>query len=197
MKRTLLSAVVLAGALALAGCSGSEEPTPQDTSTVTDPGSGSGEAGTHNDADVMFAQMMIPHHEQAVEMADAVLAKDGTNPQVTELATEIKAAQAPEIEQLDQWLDTWGAERTSEHAGHAGMSGMMSEEDLQALDAATPPESDRLFLEQMIAHHRGALEMAQEEVEEGSDASAVEMAQTIVETQSSEIAAMENLLASM
>ncbi|MDR7384724.1 DUF305 domain-containing protein [Promicromonospora iranensis] len=195
MKRTFLSAVVLAGALALAGCAGSEEPTPQDTSAVADPGSG--EATTHNDADVMFAQMMIPHHEQAVVMADAVLAKDGTNPEVTELATEIKAAQAPEIEQLGQWLDTWGAERTSEHAGHAGMSGMMSEEDLQALDAATAPESDRLFLEQMIAHHRGAVEMAQEEAEEGRDASAVEMAQTIVDTQSSEIEAMENLLASM
>lgn len=183
MKRTLLSAVVLAGALALAGCSGA---------------AGSGDdAAAHNDADVMFAQMMIPHHEQAVEMSDAVLTKDGTNPQVTELATEIKAAQAPEIEQLGEWLDAWGAERTAEHSGHAGMSGMMSEEELQALDAAAAPESDRLFLEQMIEHHRGAVEMAEEEVESGSDASAVEMARTIVETQSSEIEAMENLLASM
>jgi uncharacterized protein (DUF305 family) len=196
-KRTLVSVVVLAGALALAGCSGSAEPTSPDTSAVTESGSGAEEATAHNDADVMFAQMMIPHHEQAVEMADAVLAKDGTSPEVAELATEVKAAQAPEIEQLDQWLDTWGAERTSEHTGHAGMSGMMSEEDMQALEAATAPESDRLFLEQMIAHHRGAVEMAQEEVEAGSDANAVTMAQTIVETQTSEIAAMESLLASM
>jgi uncharacterized protein (DUF305 family) len=196
-KRTFVSVVALAGALALAGCSGSEEPTSQDTSAVAESGSGSDEATAHNDADVMFAQMMIPHHEQAVEMADAVLAKDGTSPEVAELATEVKAAQAPEIEQLGQWLDAWGAERTSEHTGHAGMSGMMSEEDMQALEAATAPESDRLFLEQMIAHHRGAVEMAQEEVETGSDANAVAMAQTIVETQSSEIAAMESLLASM
>lgn len=195
MKRTLVSVVVLAGALALAGCSGSEEPTPQDTSTVAD--SGASPATAHNDADVMFAQMMIPHHEQALEMADVVLAKEGTSPEVTELATEVKAEQASEIEQLGEWLDAWGAERTSEHSGHAGMSGMMSEEDLQALDAATAPESDRLFLEQMIAHHRGAVEMAEEEVEKGSDANAVTMARTVVETQSSEIVAMENLLASM
>jgi len=190
MKRTLMSAIALAGALTLAGCSGSEEPA-QDTATVA------GDQAEHNDADVMFAQMMIPHHEQAVEMADAVLAKDGTNPEVTALATQIKEAQAPEIEQLGLWLDSWGAERTSEHDGHAGMSGMMTEEDMQALDGATPPESDRLFLEQMIAHHEGAVEMAQTEVETGSDPSAVEMAQTIVDTQNAEIGTMENLLASM
>jgi uncharacterized protein (DUF305 family) len=195
MKRTLMSVVVLAAALALAGCSGSEEPTQQDTSAAA--GDAAGDQAAYNDADVMFAQMMIPHHEQAIEMADAVLAKDGTSPEVTELATEIKAAQAPEIEQLGQWLDSWGAERTSEHGGHAGMSGMMSDEDMQMLGEASAPESDRLFLEQMIAHHRGAVEMAQTEIETGSDAATLEMAQTIVDTQNGEIDAMENLLTSM
>ncbi|MFD2792474.1 DUF305 domain-containing protein [Promicromonospora vindobonensis] len=195
MKRTLMSVVVLAGALALTGCSGSEEPTPQDTSTVA--GAEAGDAAAHNDADVMFAQMMIPHHEQAITMADVVLAKDGTSPEVTELAAEVKAAQAPEIEQLGQWLDAWGADRSAEHSGHAGMSGMMTEEDLQALDEASAPESDRLFLEQMIAHHRGAVEMAQTEIESGADPSAVELAQSVVETQAAEIDAMEALLTSM
>ena len=196
MKRTLMPAVVLASVLAVAGCSGSEEPAEHDMSTMA--GSESGDGTAHNEADMMFAQMMIPHHEQAVEMADVVLAKGGTNPEVTALATEIKAAQAPEIEQLDQWLDSWGAERTAEeHNGHDAMSGMMTEEDMQALDGATPPESDRLFLEQMIAHHEGAVEMAQTEVETGSDPAAVEMAQTIVDTQTAEIETMENLLASM
>jgi uncharacterized protein (DUF305 family) len=199
MKRTLMSVVVLAGALALAGCSGSEEPTPQDASTVAGAESGdtAGDTAAHNDADVMFAQMMIPHHEQAIVMADAVLAKDGTSPEVAELATEVKAAQAPEIEQLGQWLDAWGADRSAEHSGHAGMSGMMSEEDLRLLDEAGAPESDRLFLEQMIAHHRGAVEMAQTEVESGADPGAVELAATVVETQTAEIDAMEALLASM
>jgi uncharacterized protein (DUF305 family) len=194
MKNTLMSAVVLAATLALAGCSGSAEPATPDTSA---PAAGSGDQAAHNDADVMFAQMMIPHHEQAIEMADTVLAKEGTSPEVAQLADEVKEAQAPEMEKLGQWLDAWGAERTSDHAGHAGMSGMMSDEDLRALEEATAPQSDRLFLEQMIAHHRGAVEMAQTEVETGSDAGAVEMAQTIVDTQAAEIEAMENLLASM
>ncbi|GAA2226878.1 DUF305 domain-containing protein [Promicromonospora sukumoe] len=182
LKRTLMSAFALAGALALAACSGSGEPEQH--------------AG-HNDADVMFAQMMIPHHEQAVEMADVVLARPDADPRVAELATQIKAAQAPEIEELDGWLDTWGAERTAEHDGHAGMDGMMSEADLEALGAAAGAEADRLFLEQMVAHHEGAVEMAQAEVESGEDAGAVEMAQTIVDTQAAEIETMEELLASM
>ncbi|MFI9489896.1 DUF305 domain-containing protein [Promicromonospora sp. NPDC052451] len=194
MKRTFLSttvsAIALAGALALTGCSGSADPE-QDTATAA------GEHTAHNDADVMFAQMMIPHHEQAIEMADVVLARPDADPQVTELATQIKAAQAPEIETLGQWLDTWGAERTSEHGGHAGMDGMMSEDDMQMLADAAGPEADRLFLEQMIVHHQGAVEMAQEEVESGEDAGAVEMARTIVDTQAAEIETMEGLLASM
>lgn len=190
MKRTLMSAIALAGALALAGCSGSEEPA-QGTAAVAD------EQAEHNDADVMFAQMMIPHHEQAIEMADVVLAKPDVEPQITELANEVKAAQGPEIEVLAQWLDSWGAERSSEHSGHAGMDGMMSEEDMQMLSDAAGPEAKRLFLEQMIVHHQGAVEMAQTEIESGQDADAIEMAQAIVDTQQTEIETMEALLASM
>jgi uncharacterized protein (DUF305 family) len=189
MKRTLLSAIALAGALALAGCSG--EAPAEDGQTVA------GEQAEHNDADVMFAQMMIPHHEQAIEMADVVLAKPDVDPEIISLANQIKAAQAPEIEELDQWLDAWGAERTSEHSGHAGMEGMMSEEDMQSLSEAAGPDANRLFLEQMIAHHQGAVEMAQAEIESGQDTGAIEMARTIVETQNAEIATMEDLLASL
>ncbi|MBE1876274.1 DUF305 domain-containing protein [Myceligenerans pegani] len=190
MKHTLISVVALAGALALAGCSGPEEPA-QDTASTA------GEHTEHNDADVMFAQMMIPHHEQAIEMADIVLAEPGADPRIAELATRVKEAQAPEIEELGRWLDTWGAERTSEHSGHAGMDGMMSEEDMQMLDDAAGPEANRLFLEQMIVHHQGAIEMARTEIESGQDAGAVEMAQTIIDTQDAEIETMEELLASM
>ncbi|WP_369369846.1 DUF305 domain-containing protein [Promicromonospora sp. Populi] len=178
MKRTLMSVIALTSALALAGCSGSEQ------------------AG-HNDADVMFAQMMIPHHEQAIEMADVVLAKPDVDPEIINLANEVKAAQAPEIEELSQWLDAWGAEPSAEHSGHAGMEGMMSDEDMQTLTVAAAPEANRLFLEQMIAHHEGAVEMAQTEIESGQDAGAVEMAQTIVDTQQAEIETMEDLLTSM
>lgn len=190
MKRTLMSAIALAGALALAGCSATEEPA-QSSTTVA------GEQAEHNDADVMFAQMMIPHHEQAIEMADVVLAKPDVDPQITELANQIKAAQTPEIEVLGQWLETWGAERAAEHSGHAGMDGMMSQEDMQALSDAAGPEASCLFLEQMIAHHQGAVQMARTEVESGQDADVIEMAQTIIDMQQAEIETMEDLLASI
>jgi uncharacterized protein (DUF305 family) len=176
MKRTLMSVIALTSALALAGCGGQAE---------------------QNDADVMFAQMMIPHHEQAIEMADVVLAKPDADPQITELANEVRAAQAPEIEELGQWLDAWGAEPSAEHTGHAGTDGMMSDDDMQTLTDAAGPEANRMFLEQMIVHHEGAVEMAQTEIESGQYAGAVEMAQTIVDTQQAEIETMENLLASM
>ena len=190
MKRTLMSVIALAGALALAGCSGSEQPS-QDTAAVTS------EQAEHNDADVMFAQMMIPHHEQAIEMADVVLAKPDAEPEIINLANQVKAAQAPEIEQLDQWLDSWGAERTAEHSGHAGMDGMVTDEDMQVLSDAAGSEASRQFLGQMIAHHQGAVEMAQTEIESGQNAGAIEMAQTIVDTQQAEIETMEDLLTSM
>lgn len=151
-----------------------------------------------NDADVMFAQMMIPHHEQAVEMSDMILDKEGIDPAVLALASEIKAAQQPEIDQLKEWLDEWGADSdtgTMEGMDHGG--GMMSNDDMAALDAATGAEASRLFLEQMTMHHEGAIEMAQDEVDNGKNPDAIAMAQTIIDTQTAEIATMQELLGSL
>jgi uncharacterized protein (DUF305 family) len=195
--RTLVSAVSLAVVAVLAGCSGTGEPG-HDMGDMTSESSSeqqTDEAASFNDADVMFAQMMIPHHQQAIEMSDVLLDKDGIDAQVTDLATQIKQAQGPEIDTLSQWLAEWGAEPAAD-GGHGSMGdGMMSEDDMQALDEAQGAEAQRLFLEQMIAHHKGAIEMAQTEVEDGENPQAVAMAQTIVETQSSEIETMEDLLA--
>lgn len=180
-----LTAIAVGIGLTVAGCGDDDN------------SGGASDQAAFNDADIAFAQGMIPHHEQAIEMADIVLAAPDADPRVTELANQVKAAQAPEIEELGRWLDDWGAERSSEHSGHAGMDGMMSEEEMRALGDAAGPEVDRLFLEQMIAHHQGAIEMAQTETESGQDAGAVEMAQTIVDTQQDEIETMQELLASM
>ncbi len=144
--------------------------------------------------------MMIPHHEQAIEMSDVILAKDGVDPEVTDLANQIKDAQGPEIEQLTTWLEEWGSPMEESGAWTTrrwatSMDGMMSEEDMQALDAAQGAEAGQLFLEQMIVHHEGAVEMAQTQVDEGENADAVAMAQEIVETQQAEISTMEDLLA--
>lgn len=187
-RKYVLAAVALTAAVTLSACStgGSGE-----TTSSTAP-SASAEA-QFNDADVTFAQMMIPHHEQAVEMSDMILAKDGIDDQVANLATQIKDAQGPEITQLNEWLDAWGEDSDMGGMDH-GMGGMMSDEDMKALEDASGAEAATLFLEQMIMHHEGAIEMAETEVNDGANPDAIDMAETIVSTQSDEISVMENLL---
>jgi uncharacterized protein (DUF305 family) len=190
-RKYVLAALALAAAVTLSACStgGSGE-----TTSSTEP-SASAEA-QFNDADVMFAQMMIPHHEQAVEMSDMILAKDGIDEQVTSLANEIKDAQGPEITQLNKWLEAWGADADMGGMDH-GMDGMMSDEDMKALEDASGAEASTMFLEQMIMHHEGAIEMAETEITDGENPDAIEMAETIVSTQSDEITTMKNLLGSI
>ena len=163
----------------------------------------------HTDADVMFAHHMIPHHQQAIEMSDMVLAKQGIDPRVTDLATQIKAAQGPEIKQMQDWLGQWGnppmpSMNPSEgHGGHdmGGMSGdmmgMMSDEQMTALKNANGVEASRLFLTGMITHHEGAIAMAQTEIKDGKFAPAVEMAHAIAKSQQQEIDTMKGLLGSL
>ncbi|SEE24247.1 DUF305 domain-containing protein [Ruania alba] len=181
---TSTAALTLTAALALGACSGPNGES--ETSTTT---------STANDADVMFAQMMIPHHEQAIEMSELVLENGSGDAEVTSLAEDIMAAQGPEIEQLDTWLEDWGAEpMADEMAGMDHGDGMMSEEDMAALDSASGTEADELFLEQMIVHHEGAVQMAQGEVEDGENADAIALAEQIIEAQNIEITLMQDLL---
>ncbi|WP_298740937.1 DUF305 domain-containing protein [uncultured Microbacterium sp.] len=200
IRTAATAALALATALTLAGCAGGTE-SGSESIPGMDHGSSSSPSAVmadFNDADVMFAQMMIPHHQQAVEMADMILAKDGIDENVLTLAEEIKAAQQPEIEQLQGWLDEWGADSdTDSMYGMDHGAGMMSDEDMQSLDAATGADASRLFLEQMTMHHEGAITMAQDEVDNGQNADAVASAQTIVATQTAEIATMQELLAQL
>lgn len=191
------AALTLTALLLLAGCSGggSDSMPGMDHGggdAASAPSDAAGE-GTAAEADVMFTSMMIPHHQQAVEMSDTLLAKDGIDERVTALATEIRAAQQPEIETMQGWLSDWGAALIDGDGMHHG-DGMMSDDDMQALDDASGGEAARLFLSQMIEHHRGAVEMAQDEIDDGSNADAVALAKSIVETQTAEIAEMEQLL---
>ncbi|MFK4116152.1 DUF305 domain-containing protein [Microbacterium sp. NPDC006705] len=191
-------ALTLAAALTLAGCADGGNSSSMPGMNHDGDSSPSAEAANANDADVMFAQMMIPHHTQAVEMSDTLLAKDGVDERVTALAEKIKAAQQPEIDQLEQWLEEWGAEPAKDSMdGMDHGSGMMNEEDMQALDDATGNDASRLFLEQMTAHHEGAIEMAQDEVNNGQNPGATQMAQDIVDTQTAEITEMEDILATL
>ena len=196
-RQLLLVAAVAATALALSGCapgnggmSGMDDHAPDKP-----PASDSQVAADFNDADVAFAQMMIPHHEQAVEMSDMLLAKDGIDQRVAELAAQIKDAQQPEIDQLRDWLTDWGQQEAD--MGGMNHGGMMSDDDMTALEAAEGAEAARLFLEQMTEHHEGAIAMAEAEVDDGRSEDAKGMAATIVATQTDEIATMQELLASL
>ena len=143
----------------------------------------------YSSQDIMFAEMMIPHHEQAIEMSDLAL-KNSTNPEVISLAKQIKEAQAPEIEQMK----SWGASSMA-HAGHM-MDGMLSDEEISTLAAATGNEFDKLFLEGMIKHHEGAIDMA-EMVIDSKNSEVAALAKAIVETQRVEISTMKNLLTAL
>jgi len=153
----------------------------------------------HNEADVAFATGMIPHHRQAVEMAD-MLITNGNDPAVIDLAERIKAAQAPEIETMTGWLEEWGEPMADPPMeGHGGdadaeSAGMMSSEEMAALEAAESPELERLFLEGMIVHHEGAIAMAETELTGGESADAKALAQDIIDAQQAEIGEMETLL---
>lgn len=203
-KNSALPAALLAATLALAGCGASQTApaapsgaSPMDHSGHSMPmgtPSSSSSQGAFNAADAMFAQMMIPHHEQAVEMSGIVLAKPGLDARVAQLAERIKAAQAPEIATQRGWLAAWNQPSAmAADAGH-GMEGMVSDEDLAALKAADAAEGATLFLTQMIAHHEGALTMAKSELSTGAHPEAVAMAQSIVDSQTTEIDQMKSLL---
>ncbi|TQK28329.1 uncharacterized protein (DUF305 family) [Arthrobacter sp. SLBN-53] len=212
MRKTAMAiATGAAAVLLLAGCTSQSEPaadghtdhghdTGQESGHNTShDGSGANpgpDAGTHNGDDVAFAQHMIPHHSQAVEMVDILLAKPDVDPRVVTLAEQIRAAQAPEIEQMQGWLDQWG-NPPMPAMDHGSMDGMVSPADIEKLRAAPGPEATKLFLEQMIGHHEGAVTMAQSEIDGGQYPQAVDLARAIIDSQQKEIDEMKSILDSL
>src|SRR5258708_25467848 len=203
-RATLIGAGALTVLAFATGCSSSNEPehpaSHSASPSATAAHSATAAAEAHNDADVTFAQHMIPHHPQAIEMSDTLLAKQGIDPRVVELANQIKAAQGPEIQQMQGWLTQWGTPSMPPMSGHgdmAGMSGMMSEQDMTALKDAQSVHASKLYLTQIIAHHEGAIRMAQSEIKDGQYPPAVGMARAIVTGQQQEIDTMKGILASL
>jgi uncharacterized protein (DUF305 family) len=193
-------------AVVLAGCSNSETPS---TSTVTATPttvaapSVSGSTSAHDDADVAFAQGMIPHHSQAVDMAGLAADRAG-NDRVKQLAASVENAQGPEIEQLRGFLAAWGQPEAPAGTDHAGMghsstggSGMTTDAQMQQLEQARGADFDRMFLQMMTAHHEGAVEMARTELAGGRNPEAKALAQKIIDEQQAEIATMANLLSTL
>lgn len=211
-ERTILAgAGAVAVLLVVAGCNpGATEPAaaPATSSSETAPSSAAGvtpaSAQAHNDADVTFALHMIVHHTQAIEMSDILVGKSGIDPQVVDLAQQIKAEQTPEIGQMQGWLHGWGVPSMpatsapsmghGDHGDMSAMPGMMSDQQMDALRQAQGVDASKTFLTQMIAHHEGAIDMANTEINAGQYPAAIDLARTIVTTQQQEIDTMKGIL---
>lgn len=149
-----------------------------------------------NEADVSFAQEMIPHHQQATEMADLATSRT-ENAEVLDLAAQIKAAQQPEIDLMSGWLKDWDEEVPQGMSGMDGsMPGMMSGQEMSDLGDSSDSAFDQRFLTMMIEHHEGAIEMAETEEAKGEYANAVDLARRIQKEQAAEIITMTSLLRS-
>jgi uncharacterized protein (DUF305 family) len=198
-----LAGALMAGTLVLAGCSddrSSPAHTGHTTGSSDTPDSPSaGAEADHNAADLTFATGMLPHHESAIEMAELAEGR-AADPRVLDLATRIEATQAPEIDTLTGWLTGWLTDRLADRGDddgsmdHGEQMGGMSAEGMAALMNASGTEFDRLFLTQMIAHHRGATAMARQEAAAGQNADAIALAESIRDSQAGEIAEMQALL---
>ncbi len=208
IRRTAALAIAtVAAAASLASCSSST------TDSATSPVAPSASAPMMQGSptDVAFAQSMIPHHQQAIEMS--VLALDpqsGASEEVQQLAAQIKAAQDPEIQQMTQWLQDWGAPTAMpgatdgsdiagmDHSGHdmgaMTMSGMMTDEQMQQLEQTQANEFDQMWLTMMIAHHQGAISMA-EQAQASESSQVTTLTDAVISGQQQEITTMQNLLA--
>ncbi|MFE9996579.1 DUF305 domain-containing protein [Streptomyces avermitilis] len=166
------------------------------------PSSPPSSSGRFNGADVTFAQQMIPHHQQAVEMAELAEGR-AFDPDVKDLAAAIEKAQDPEISTMRGWLKSWGKPGSATASGKPGMqhgaggtdmAGMMSDEHMTALKAAQGTAFDKMFVQMMIDHHEGAITMAEDEQKSGRSADAKKLAGTVITNQTAEIAKMNRIL---
>ncbi|MBB3076788.1 uncharacterized protein (DUF305 family) [Streptomyces violarus] len=186
-RRAALVAVAGAATFVLAACGG-------------DGDGGDSGGSAHNAQDVSFAQGMIPHHRQALEMARLADGRAASE-SVKDLAARVEKAQDPEIKTMTGWLEQWGEDAPEsadgmDHsaAGHSGMPGMMGGEDMAELEKSEGKAFDTRFLALMVEHHEGAVKMAAVEKSKGRYGPAKAMADDIVTAQNAEIGEMNKLL---
>ncbi|AXE24060.1 DUF305 domain-containing protein [Streptomyces globosus] len=203
-RRAALAATAVASALALAGCGSNDSTSTTGTRPLTTATPASVQDNRHNQADVTFAQEMIPHHRQAVLMSDMVAAH-GASADVKALAERIRKAQVPEIETMTGWLRAWGEKVPTgmgmDGMGHgngdrdgSGMPGMMDAQGMSRLGGARGNAFDTMFLTMMIEHHEDAIDMAETEKQQGAYGPAKDLADAIITSQTAEIAQMRQML---
>jgi uncharacterized protein (DUF305 family) len=199
--RVLAFPVALSGVLMVSACGTDGQPghdmathnapTSATTGATASP-SGTAAAGVHNAADIEFATGMIPHHGQALTMADMAVTR-AANQQVKDLAAQIQKAQDPEIQRMAGWLKGWGEPVPEAQGMHHG-DGMMTMAEMDSLGKADGARFDRMWLAMMIQHHEGAITMARTELSNGANAEAKALARAIIDGQSQEITTMNTLL---
>ena len=191
--RVLAAITTLAAAIVLSSCgtAATQNQGLSASATSTD------QVAAHNADDVMFAQMMIPHHQQAVELA-AMVPDRSNNPDVIALAAKIAGEQQPEIDTMKALLLQWNVDpnEMSHESGHAGMAmaGMVDDATMVRLDSLKGASFDMLWLQSMISHHQGAIEMAKTEIADGKSADLITLAKNIVAAQQAEIDQMKQML---
>lgn len=181
----ILVAGVLTATLAACGNSGTGNNTGSDT------------GGGHDDADVAFATSMIPHHAQAIAMSK-LAATNAARADVKRLATQISAEQGPDIYLMQSLLSDWGRPAAPTASGMPGMGsmalGMLTDQQMAQLTSTTGPAFDRMFLQLMILHDQGGIEMANTELADGRDADASTLAQNIKDAQEYAIPLLQHLI---
>ena len=194
MKKLTLTAAALAVAALLLGACGSHDMGSMDMGS-SDTSNSIPESADFNDADVMFAQMMIPHHQQAIEMSDIALDPNtGASAAIIALATQIKGAQDPEISQMKNLLTTWGMPTEMGSMDHSSMmEGMLSLEEMDTLGQLKGAEFDKAWAKGMIAHHEGAIAMANDVLANGKNSEILALANAVVSGQSTEIETLKPL----
>jgi uncharacterized protein (DUF305 family) len=188
--------VALAAALLLSSCTDNAASDGHTDHEHSDQPVITGQPAGYNADDVAFANNMIPHHQQAVELS-AMVPDRSTNADLIALAKQISAAQQPEIEIMKVFLVQWNEnpDTNSGHAGHAGtMQGMVDAPTMTKLGSLNGAEFDKLWLESMISHHEGAIEMAKAEIANGDNVDAKTLAEKIVATQGADIGQMKQML---
>jgi uncharacterized protein (DUF305 family) len=201
MRRQVLiiGAAGVAALLTMTACSSSSNKSA--TSGTSSAGSSAGSTSTpassaHNQADVTFAQNGIPHHEQAIPMSDTILGKQGIDPRVVQLATQFKADQGPELQQMHSWLSQWGQPTLTMTPGMV-MPGMLPDQDITALQNAQGVDATKKFLTEMIECHEGTIAMAEDEIKDGQYPPAVALAHSISTREQQENTTMQGILDSL
>ena len=177
-KPVIAGLVALIMVMALAGCS-------KDASKAMDhEGHSSMASGDLTGDDIMFLQMMIPHHQQAIDMSDLALTKSSDS-ELLALAKDIRDGQGAEIVKMKAWLDKAGEDLDPGHSMGHDMGGMLSDSELAALEAATGKSFDLLWLKGMTGHHDGAIDMAAM-IEDADNDEIKSFGQAIVTSQSAQ-----------